>query len=237
MKKILLISNSIVFGYGYLDHCADEIIDFLRPVKTVLFIPYALKDRNKYTNIARERMNKMGINLYSIHQQKNPKEAVENAESIFIGGGNTFRLLNELYKNNLIGVIRKKVLNGGPYIGTSAGSNVACPTIKTTNDMPIVEPPAFEALNLVPFQVNPHYFDPDPNSKHMGETREQRIREFVEENNTTVVGLREGAWIRIENNTAQLKGLAGAKIFRKAKLSREYKAGSKIKFLLNKNKS
>ena len=178
-KRLLLISNSLVHGRGYLDHCVDEIVDFLGRVKTVLFIPYALKNRDKYEQIASERFKKTEIALYSIHREKNPIKAVKNAESIFIGGGNTFRLLNELYKNNLLNPIRNLVDSGIPFIGSSAGSNVACPTIKTTNDMPIVEPPSLKALNLVKFQINPHYIDNAPNPKHMGEIRETRIKKYL----------------------------------------------------------
>lgn len=230
-KRLLLISNSFYYGKGYLDHCADEIIDFLVQIKTVLFIPYALKDHDRYESIAKARFKKIGINLISIHKQKNIYKAVKEAESIFIGGGNTFRLLNSLYKHKLIKIIKEKVEGGVPYIGTSAGANVACPSIKTTNDMPIIQPPSFAALNLVPFQINPHYIDPDPNSKHMGETREKRIQEFHEENNTPVIGLREGSWLRIKNNEIRLKGKTGAKIFVKGSQSKNYKKGDKLNFL------
>ena len=212
-KRILLISNSLVHGGGYLDHCADEIFDFLGKIKSVLFVPYALKNRDKYEQTAAERFKKMGIILSSIHRKKNPIKAVLLAESIFIGGGNTFRLLSELYKNKLLSSIRKRVNSGIPFIGSSAGSNVACPTIKTTNDMPIIQPQSFKALNLVPFQINPHYIDSDPKSKHMGETRETRIKEFLEENKTSVLGLREGSWLRVEGKNIKLKRTGGAKFF------------------------
>lgn len=233
-KKILLISNSISHGKGYLDHCALEIINFLGKIKKILFVPYALFDKNKYETIARERFVKMNIFLESVHNSTKPKKAIENARAIFIGGGNTFRLLNELYKNNLIEIIREKVLAGKLlYIGTSAGSNVACPTIKTTNDMPIVKPSSFDALNLIPFQINAHYFDPDPLSKHMGETRIQRIKEFHEENRQAVVGLRENSWLRIEKNKVKLGGTTGAKIFIKLKKPYEVKNTFNLNFLLN----
>jgi dipeptidase E len=134
---------------------------------------------------------------------------------VFIGGGNTFRLLKALYDHDLLGVIRERVSRGMPYIGSSAGSNIAAPTIRTTNDMPIVQPPSFDALGLVSFQINPHYLDPDPNSTHKGETREERIIQFLEENETPVVGIREGAMLRIENGKTQLRGSTGARIFRR----------------------
>jgi dipeptidase E len=153
--------------------------------------------------------------LTSIHNAANPVEAVNDTEAVFIGGGNTFRLLKCLYDFNLLEPIRRRVLDGMPYVGSSAGSNVAGPTIKTTKDMPIVQPPSFDALGLVPFQISPHFQDPDPNSTHMGETQEERILQFLEENDTPVAGLREGAMVRVENARTTLKGSSGARIFRK----------------------
>jgi dipeptidase E len=214
-KRLLLISNSTLHGSGYLDHAEQEIRDFLGDLKHVLFVPFALLDRDKYAVSAQARFQKMGYELTSIHKAVNPVQAVSETDAMFIGGGNTFRLLKTLYEFDLIDVIRERVEAGMPYIGSSAGSNMACPTIKTTNDMPIVEPPSFNALGLVSFQINPHYLDPDPNSKHMGETREERIVQFLEENETPVVGLREGAILRIENGETILKGSTGARIFRR----------------------
>jgi len=213
-RRLLLISNSTLYGSGYLDHAESEIRSFLGDVKRVLFVPYALFDRDKYAATARARFQKMGYELTSVHTAADPVAAVNETEAIFIGGGNTFRLLKTLYDAGLVKPIRNRVSHGMPYIGSSAGSNVAAPTIKTTNDMPIVQPPSFDALNLVSFQINPHYLDPDPTSKHMGETREERIVQFLEENDTTVVGLREGAMLRIENGETMLRGSTGARIFR-----------------------
>jgi dipeptidase E len=212
---ILLISNSTLYGSGYLDHAKGEIRSFLGNATRVLFVPYALFDRDTYAATAQKRFQKIGYDLTSIHTATNPVQAVKDTEAIFIGGGNTFRLLKTLYDFDLLGPIRERVADGMRYIGSSAGSNVAAPTIKTTNDMPIVQPPSFDALGLVSFQINPHYLDPDPNSKHMGETREERIRQFLEENDTPVVGLREGAMLRIENGETILRGSTGARIFRK----------------------
>lgn len=214
-QRILLISNSTLYGKGYLDHAETEIRSFLADIKRVLFLPFALYDRDKYASTAQQRFANMGYKLSSIHMAPNVAEALAETEAVFIGGGNTFRLLKALYDFELLGPIRDRVKTGMPYIGSSAGSNVAGPTIKTTNDMPIVQPPSFDALNLVPFQINPHYLDPDPNSKHMGETREERILQFLEENDTPVVGLREGAMLRIENGETILRGSTGARIFRK----------------------
>jgi dipeptidase E len=214
-QRLLLISNSTQHGRGYLEHAEEELRDFMSGVSRVLFVPYALKDRDGYAEIARAKFSQMGFALESIHRAPDARKAVENAEAIFIGGGNTFRLLKTLYENRLLEPIRLRAEGGTPYIGSSAGSVVACPTIKTTNDMPIVEPPSLNALGLVAFQINAHYVDPDPNSTHMGETREVRLREFHEENETPVVGVREGSMLRVENGATTLKGTTGAKIFRR----------------------
>jgi dipeptidase E len=214
-RRILLISNSTLYGSGYLDHAEAEIRSFLGDLKRVLFVPFALHDRDKYAATAKQRFEKMGYELSSIHTADALGQAVDETDAVFIGGGNTFRLLKALYDFALLGPIRDRVAAGMPYIGSSAGSNVAGPTIRTTNDMPIVQPPSFEALGLVSFQINPHYLDPDPDSKHMGETREERILQFLEENDTPVAGLREGAMLRIENGETILRGSTGARIFRK----------------------
>ena len=214
-KRILLISNSTLYGSGFLDHAEPEIRSFLGDLKRVLFVPFALYDRDKYAATAQQRLARMRYELSSIHTAADPKQAVDEADAVFIGGGNTFRLLKALYDFDLLGPIRERVERGMPYMGSSAGSNVAGPTIRTTNDMPIVQPPSFDAIGLVSFQINPHYLDPDPNSKHMGETREERILQFHEENDTPVVGLREGAMLRIENGETLLRGSTGARIFRK----------------------
>ncbi|HEU4834576.1 MAG TPA: dipeptidase PepE [Pyrinomonadaceae bacterium] len=227
-KRVLLISNSTLYGSGYLDHAESEIRSFLGEVKRVLFLPYALFDRNKYAGTAQQRFQKMGYELTSIHTANDPVAAINETDAVFIGGGNTFRLLKTLYDFNLLGAIRERVSNGMPYIGSSAGSNVAAPTIRTTNDMPIVEPPSFDALGLVSFQINPHYLDPDPNSKHMGETREERIVQFLEENETPVVGLREGAMLRIENGETMLRGSTGARIFRRGMEAIEILPGARV---------
>jgi len=230
--KLLLISNSTLYGSGYLDHAESEIRDFLGDVKRVLFVPYALQDRDEYAATAKTRFAKMGYELSSIHTAKHPQRAVKDTEAIFIGGGNTFRLLKTLYDCDLLDVIRSRVHEEMPYIGSSAGSNVAAPTIKTTNDMPIVQPPSFDALNLVWFQINPHYLDPDPSSTHMGETREQRLLQYLEENDTPVAALREGAMLRIENGETLLKGSSGARIFRRGLEPVEMSPGEQIDALL-----
>jgi dipeptidase E len=226
--RILLISNSTVYGRDYLDHVEAEIKSFLRPHKAVLFFPFALFNREAYAAKAQARLAKMGLACGSVHQVSDPKRAIQETEAIFIGGGNTFRLLKALQDLDLIEPIRRCVRRGTPYIGSSAGSNVAGPTIKTTKDMPIVQPRSFDSLGLIPFQISPHYQDPDPNSKHMGETQEERILQFLEENTTPVVGMREGAWLLCENGVVALKGETGARIFRRNKASVEAKPGEDI---------
>jgi len=214
MKRLLLISNSISYGKGYLDHCEDAIMNFLGEIRSLLFIPYALYDLDNYFSTVEKRFGKMGIKTSPIHNA-DPLEAIKKAKGFFVGGGNTFRLLKKMNDSELIKPMRDAVLNGIPYIGISAGINLASLTIKTTNDMPIVFPGSLDALNLISFQINPHYIDPDPSSTHKGETREQRIKEFHEENDTPVIGLYEGSWIRAENDSITIEGKKGAKLFRK----------------------
>jgi dipeptidase E len=213
--KVLLVSNSTVYGRGYLDHVEEEITSFLTGAERVLFFPFALYDRDGYAVRAKTRFTAMGCSMESVHQTDNPQKAIEQTEAIFIGGGNTFRLLKALQDLGLVEAIQRRVKAGALYIGSSAGSNVAAPTIKTTKDMPIVQPRSFDALGLVQFQISPHYLDPDPASKHMGETQEERILQFLEENDTPVVGLREGAWLLVEGDSVTLKGSTGARIFRR----------------------
>ncbi len=213
--EVLLISNSTVYGRGYLDHVESEIRSVLGSARRVLFFPFALYDRDAYTATAKTRFDVMGYSLESVHEAKSPHRAIEETDAIFVGGGNTFRLLKAFQDLDLIEAIRRKVSSGTPYIGSSAGSNVAGPTIKTTKDMPIVQPRSFESLGLVPFQISPHYLDPDPSSQHMGETQEERILQFLEENDAPVVGMREGAWLLVEGCSVMLKGLNGARIFRR----------------------
>ncbi len=215
--QLLLISSSVVYGRGYLDHAEEEIRSLLGDIRRVLFIPYALFDHNSYEERAKQRFQAMNLNLESIHHAADARQAVRSAESVFIGGGNTFRLLRALYEHQLLDVIRERVQGGMPYIGSSAGTVVACPTMRTTNDMPIAEPPSFVSLNLVPFQINPHYLDADPASRHMGETREERLLQYLEENSIPVVGLREGGMLSVREGGVVLKGFAGARIFRRGR--------------------
>ena len=228
--RLLLISSSTIHGRGYLDHCAAAIERLLRPaVARVMFVPYALRNRDGYAARVRARFARMGFEVDSIHEAADaPAAAVARAQAIFIGGGNTFRLLDALWRFGLIESIARRVSDGMPYIGSSAGSNVACLTIKTTNDMSIVQPRTFDALRLVAFNINPHYVDPDPQSTHMGETREERIMQFHEENEPPVVGLREGAWLEVDERGVTLEGAGGARLFRRGQAPMEYSPGTRL---------
>jgi dipeptidase E len=231
-SRLLLISNSTLHGSGYLDHAEKEIRDFVGSRTRVVFVPFAVHDRQAYAAKAQERFRNIGLSLISIHDVSNMPRAVDEADVVFVGGGNTFRLLKGLYDHNLLGTIRRRVAAGVPYIGSSAGSIVACPNIKTTKDMPVVQPPSFEALGLVPFQISPHYLDPDPSSTHMGETQEERITQFLEENEEPVVGLREGSVLRVQEGTVTLKGQNTARIFRVGEKPVEATPGSNLSGLL-----
>lgn len=234
MRRLLLVSSSSVHGSGYLEHCEAEIRRLFAEagVETVLFVPFALGDRDGYAEKARRRFAEMGLALESIHSAPNAVAAVEEAQGLFIGGGNTFRLLTALYQRNLIEPIRRRAREGMPYLGTSAGANVACPTVMTTNDMPIVYPPSFESLGLVSFQINAHYLDPDPASTHMGETRDVRLREYHEENANPVIALREGTMLVVADESVRLEGKAGGKLFRAGEPSREIAGGARLDELL-----
>lgn len=221
--RLLLISSSNVHGYGYLDHAEPEIRRVLEGIRTVAFVPFAIQNVDAYTDKVRERLGRMGFDVAQVRGRAD----IDAAEAIFVGGGNTFRLLKTLYDLDLLTAIRERVLRDGiPYIGSSAGTNMAMPAIKTSNDMPIVYPPSFDALGLVPFQINPHYQDPDPNSTHKGETREERIREYLEENETPVVGLREGSMLRVVDDAVTLVGDKPARIFRRGAEPEELPPGS-----------
>jgi dipeptidase E len=229
---LLLISTSTVHGTGYLEHCQAEMLAVLGSRRRVAFVPYALFDRDRYAATARAVFERMGCMFVSVHSAKDPVREIAGVDAVFVGGGNTFRLLDALYGTGLLAAIRARVAAGMVYMGASAGSNVAGLSIRTTNDMPIVYPPSFDALGLVSFNLNPHYLDPDPDSKHMGETREQRIKEFHEENDPPVLGLREGAMLRVENGRAQLRGTRGGRVFRKAQPAREVESGADVTELL-----
>jgi dipeptidase E len=234
MKHLLLVSSSKVHGSGYLDHCEAQVRTLFGDAAELLFVPYALCDHSAYATAARTRFGEMDLDLRSVHDADDPVGAVEEAGGVFIGGGNTFRLLKTLQELGLVEPLRRRVLAESiPYMGTSAGSNVAGPTIKTTNDMPIVFPNSFDALGLVPFQINPHYIDPDPESTHMGETRDQRLFEFHEENDGPVVALREGAMLEVRDERVELLGEAGGKLFVRGENPRECAEGTRLDGLVD----
>src|SRR5882762_4222343 len=228
VRRLLLISNSTVHGGGYLDHAEEEIRNLVGSGSRVVFVPFALSDRRDYAAKAEERFHAMGLSLTSVHDVSHMVRTVEEADAIFIGGGNTFRLLKGLQEHHLVDPIRRRVAAGVPYIGSSAGSIVACPSLKTTKDMPVVQPLSFEALDLVPFQISPHYLDPEPSSTHMGETQEERIMQFLEENEETVVGLREGSILLVRDAALVLKGPTTARIFRRGEKPFEVTPGSNL---------
>ena len=220
MKKLLLASTSTLFGETYLSYLTKDLELFFKNVDTITFVPFARPGgitHDAYTAVVIKAFAKLNKKVVGLHTYEDPKVGLEKAEAIFTGGGNTFLLVKQLHEQGLMEVIKEKAENGIPYMGSSAGSNIAGPTMQTTNDMPIVYPPSFETLGLVNFNLNPHYLDPNPTGRHNGETRETRIKEFHQFNNTTVVGLREGNFIWVENGKTQLKGKGTARIFEAGK--------------------
>lgn len=234
-SKILMISTSKIHGSEYMSYILDEVIDFINGAKEILFIPYARPGGisfEEYTAYPQEALANTDIKVKGIHEFEDPKAAIAQAQAIFVGGGNTFLLLKTLYDLNLMVDLREAVKGGTPYMGSSAGSNITGQSIGTTNDMPIIYPPSFEALAFMPFNINPHYLDPDPNSKHQGETRATRINEFHFQNKQAVIGLREGSWLRLENGQLSLRGRHSAPLFEAGKSVRELAPGD-VSFLLN----
>lgn len=232
MTRLFLLSNSSQSGRGFLDHAMPELLAFLGGPRRLAFVPFALKDRRGYTAKVAERFAAEGVRVVGLSADARGVKALAKADAVFVGGGNTFRLVDALQRSGLLAAIRKAVKGGMPYVGSSAGTNVAAPTIRTTNDMPIVQPRRFDAIGLVPFQINPHYLDADPRSTHMGETREQRLREYLEENAAPVLGLREGAWLWREDATLRLQGANGARLFRRGREPQEYAPGADLSSLL-----
>ncbi len=234
--KLLLISNSTNAGETYLGWPRNDIKNFMdaNNVKRVLFVPYAGVGitYDEYTTKVAAVFAELGAEIYGIHNESDPLKALKEAEAIAVGGGNTFYLLHMLHKLNLVDAIRDQVKAGAPYIGWSAGSNVACPSLKTTNDMPIIEPASFNCTSLVPFQINPHYLDAHPNG-HGGETREQRIEEFLKVNQDIyVVGLREATLLLVEGDKMSLVGKRPMRVFKYGKEPEEITPGSDIDYLL-----
>jgi len=220
MKNMIIASTSTIHGESYLDYLVEELKVLYKNVSSVVFIPYARPggiSHDDYLAKAKVVFSTINIDLKGLHNFEDPIEAIAKSEGIFTGGGNTFVLVNQLYRNKLIQPIKESINNGIPYLGTSAGSNICGLTLNTTNDMPIVYPESFKTLGLLPFNINPHYLDPDPNSKHMGETREMRITEFHKFNTQPVIGLREGSWLALKNTAITLKGIPNARIFEHGK--------------------
>ena len=231
MKNLLLASTSTVYGSGYLEYLLPELKLFFKGVQTILFIPFARPSGisyQAYTKVAKDAFKKIGIDVKGIHEYENSTEAMMNAEGIFVGGGNTFVLVKELYDQNLIKILKDSINKGTPYLGTSAGSNIAGISMMTTNDMPIVYPSSYDTLGAIPFNINAHYLDPDPNSTHKGETRETRIKEFHVYNKIPVIGLREGSWLDVKENEILLKGKLKVRWFEKDKTPIELAPDSKI---------
>lgn len=233
MKKIILASTSALFGDPYLAYLHSEVSSLFKEINEIVFIPYARPggiSHDDYTSKAAEFFNGLGITLKGLHTFSDPAEAIKNAKGFFTGGGNTFVLVKQLHDLNLMGLLKTKIEAGVPYLGTSAGSNIGGVNMQTTNDMPIVYPSDFSTMGLVPFNLNAHYLDPDPNSKHNGETRETRIREFHAFNNIPVVGLREGNWIRVNGSLITTEGSHDTRMFLKDKAPYEVGPGSAINF-------
>ncbi len=232
--KLLLISNSTNAGEEYLKYPVEKIGEHLRGVREIAFVPYAAVTFSyaEYERKVQKRFDEIGIRVRSVHRAADPQKAIRDAEAICVGGGNTFALAKKMQEQGLMTAILRKIKNGTPYVGWSAGSNVCCPTICTTNDMPIVEPQSFKAIGAIRFQINPHYLDANPEG-HAGETREQRILEYIEANpRRYAVGLREGCMLRYENGELELIGAKPMRIFKKGIEPFEVKAGDDLSFLL-----
>jgi len=233
MKNLIIASTSTVYNKPYLSYMTDEISELFKNLEEIIFVPYARPGGISHDDYIRKVslfFKKLNINVKGLHTFENPKTAIQSAKGIFVGGGNTFVLLNSLYKLDLITPMIEVVRNGVPYLGTSAGSNLCGLTVQNTNDMPIVYPPSFKSFGFVPYNINPHYLDPIEGSTHMGETRETRIKEFHVYNNPPVVGLREGSWLRVHDDEVVLKGGLTARVFLKDQAPYEVENGHLLRF-------
>lgn len=229
--NIILASTSTLFGGNYLEYLSSEIENLFRETDEIIFVPFARPggiSHEEYTDKARTFFSQINIKVKGLHEFEDKIEAVNKSKGIFTGGGNTFLLVKTLHEEDLMGVLKENVENGTPYLGCSAGSNIGGLNMKTTNDMPIAYPPSFECMGLVPFNINPHYLDPNPDLKHNGETRETRIKEFLTQNNTKVVGLREGNWIRKIGQKITVEGKELTRIFEKNKEPYEIAPGTEL---------
>ncbi|OJX52042.1 MAG: dipeptidase E [Flavobacterium sp. 38-13] len=234
MKNLIIASTSTLHNGGYLEYLLPELSVHFKNVSELVFIPYARPSgisHDEYTEKVRQAFSKINIKVKGLHEFEDLKEALKQAEGIFTGGGNTFLLVTQLYRHDLMTLLSETLKKGTPYLGTSAGSNITGLTMQTTNDMPIIYPPSFQTLGMIPFNLNPHYLDPDSNSTHMGETRETRIKEFHQFNTLPVLGLREGSWLEVRNETITLKGNLKARLFRQNQQPEELESGSDLSFL------
>lgn len=229
--NIILASTSTLYGGKYLEYMKAEIRSLFRGIEEIIFIPFARPggiSHDDYTEKAREFFSQLDINVKGLHEFEDQISAVNSGKGFFTGGGNTFLLVKTLHQKKLMTVLQQNVKKGKPYLGTSAGSNIGGINMKTTNDMPIVYPPSFDTMGLVPFNLNPHYLDPNPDLQHNGETRETRIKEFLTQNDIKVVGLREGNWIRILGDKITVEGAEQTRIFEKDKEPYEINPGTEL---------
>jgi dipeptidase E len=234
MKNIIIASTSTLHGGDHLEYLMPELSVHFKHCKTILFIPFARPSgisHEEYTAKVASAFAKINKKIKGIHEFDDLSAAITNAEGIFTGGGNTFLLVTQLYKNKIMNVLAETIKSGTPYLGTSAGSNICGLTMQTTNDMPIIYPPSFKTLGLIPFNLNPHYLDADLQSKHMGETRETRIQEFHSFNTIPVLGLREGSWLDVKGDKITLKGNLTARLFRQNQIPEEMNSGTDLSFL------
>ena len=234
MKNLIIASTSTLHGGDYLDYLLPTLKTHFENCNSIIFIPYARPggvSHEIYTEKVRAVFANLKIEVKGLHEFENPIQAIQEAEGIFTGGGNTFLLVFQLYKNNVMEILSETLKKGTPYLGTSAGSNITGLTMQTTNDMPIIYPPSFQTLGMIPFNLNPHYLDADLESKHMGETRETRIKEFHAFNSVPVLGLREGSWLEVKGNKITLKGELTARLFKQNQLPEELESESDLSFL------
>jgi dipeptidase E len=232
-RELMLLSNSRRReGDPLLAHVRGELTAWLPARARIAFVPYALADHEDYTAKFRTALEPLGFVARGVHEDADPRRVLADSDAVFVGGGNSFRLVRALQETGLREAVRDLVGDGMPYIGSSAGTNVACPTIRTTNDMPIVEVPSLAAIGVVPFQINPHYQDPEPHRVHMGETREERLLQFLECNDVPVLGLREGSWLEVRDDDGRVGGDRPARLFRRGHDPVELEPGASLEELL-----
>lgn len=230
--RLLLLSNSVAPGRGFLEHALDSISDAIGKGRRLLFVAYASPDPDQYTEVMQAALRQIDVEVVPAHRQPHLLHELDRADALFVGGGNAFRLLKRFQESRLLEEVRHRALGGFPYLGASAGTNLACPTIRTTNDMPIVQPHSLSSLGLVPFQINPHYPEPGPATAAQTEIRDKRIGEFLHENDVPVVGLREGAWLDVRDGSIAVGGPTGGRLFRRGLEPRDLRPKSDLTVLL-----